>query len=376
MNKNFLLYGHGGSYNHGAEAIIKSTIKLIKSNYSNSHIILSTHFKQQDIEFGVDVNEYCERDMYYLELDKSSSEKGKYDKLIYKSTIDKIDKDTVCLSVGGDNYCYDNWRKWKAIHERAIEVGAKSVLWSCSIEPSMLCDEMVDTLKSHSFITARESITYNSLLEKGLKNVELCSDVAFLLEKKKVELPNNFIVGNTLGINLSPLIIRREEKKGIIVQNILNVIDYVINNTDMNIALIPHVVMSMDNDYELLNELYKLIEKKDRVCLISDKLCASEYKYIISNCRLGIFSRTHATIAGYSSCVPVLALGYSVKAEGIALDLGCEDYVVPLDEFIEERTLEKKLIKLVFNENDIRNMLQKKYELCRNNANKTISLLN
>lgn len=373
--KKFLLYGHGGSYNHGAEAIIKSTIELMKRNYPESYIILSTHFKEQDVEFGIDVHEYCERDMYYVELDKSSSEKGKYDKLIYKSTIDKIDKDTVCLSVGGDNYCYDNWRKWKAIHERAIEVGAKSILWSCSIEPSMLCDEMVDTLKSHSFITTRESITYNSLIEKGLKNVVLCSDVAFLLEKKKVELPNNFIVGNTLGINLSPLIVRREERRGIIVQNILNVIEYVINNTDMNIALIPHVVMPMDNDYEQLNELYKLIEKKDRVCLISDKLSASEYKYIISNCRLGIFSRTHATIAGYSSCVPVLALGYSVKAEGIALDLGCEDFVVSLDKFTEEITLEKKLIDLILNENYIRNMLERKYELCRANATKTVSLL-
>jgi polysaccharide pyruvyl transferase WcaK-like protein len=376
MNKKFLLYGHGGSYNHGAEAIIKSTIKLIKRNYPDSYIILSTHFKQQDIEFNMPIDEYCERDMYYVELDKYTSEKGKYDKLIYKSTIDKIDKDTICLSVGGDNYCYENWRKWKVIHERAIGVGAKSVLWSCSIEPSMLCDEMVDTLQSHCHITARESITYNSLLEKGLENVELCSDVAFLLEKKKVELPNNFIEGNTLGINLSPLIVRREKNKGIIVRNTLNVIDYVISNTDMNIALIPHVVMSMDNDYELLNGLYNLIEKKDRVCLISDKFSASEYKYIISNCRLGIFSRTHATIAGYSSCIPVLAVGYSVKAKGIALDLGCENSVVSLDEFTDEKTLEKKLIELVYNEKDIKNILKRKYDLCRDNVNKMMSLLN
>lgn len=375
MNKKFLLYGHGGSYNHGAEAIIKSTIKLIKRNYPDSYIILSTHFKEQDVEFGIDVHDYCERDMCYVALDKSSSEKGKYDKLIYKSTIDKIDKDTICLSVGGDNYCYDNWRKWKAIHERAIEVGAKSILWSCSIEPSMLYDEMLDTLKCHSLITARESITYNSLLEKGLKNVILCSDIAFLLEKKKVKLPNNFIKGNTLGINVSPLIVRREERKGIIVQNILNVIDYVINNTNMNIALIPHVVMPMDNDYELLNELYKSIDKKDRICLISDKLSASEYKYVISKCRLGIFSRTHATIAGYSSCVPILALGYSVKAKGIALDLGCKDFVISLDEFTEKRTLEKKLTELIINEDKIKSMLERNYKLCKANAAKTISLL-
>jgi colanic acid/amylovoran biosynthesis protein len=373
--KKFLLYGHGGSYNHGAEAIIKSTIKLIKSNYPDSYIILSTHFKEQDIEFGIEVDEYCERDMYYVELDKSSNEKGKYDKLIYKSTIDKIDKDTTCLSVGGDNYCYDNWRRWKAIHESAIEVGAKSILWSCSIEPSMLCNEMVETLKTHSFITARESITYNSLIEKGLENVVLCSDVAFLLQAKEVRLPDNFIIGNTLGINLSPLIIRRENKKGIIVQNILNVINYVLSNTEMNIALIPHVVMPMDNDYELLNEIYELIEKKDRACLISDKLSASEYKYIISNCRFGIFSRTHAAIAGYSTGVPILALGYSVKAEGIANDLGCGKYVISLKEFTDGKTLEKKFMEFISDENKIKEILERKSQLWKDNSKKTIGLL-
>lgn len=375
MSEKFLLYGHGGAYNHGAEAIVRSTVKLIKAVEPDSEIMLSTHFKNQDLKFEMPVDSYCERNMEYVELDKNSRGKGKYDKLIYKQTLDNISPDTVCLSIGGDNYCYPNWRRWKVIHEKAVKEGARSILWSCSIEPSMLCDEMLDTLRTHSLITARESITYNSLLEKGLENVVLCSDVAFLLEKDEVKLPDNFIEGNTVGINLSPLIVRREYSKGIIVQNVLRVIDYVINNTDMNIALIPHVVMPMDNDYELLNELYKSIDKKERICLISDKLSAAQYKYIISRCRFAIFSRTHAAIAGYSSCVPILALGYSVKAEGIAHDLGCEDFVVPLDRFIEETILEKSFLELMYNENNIRSLLEGKYEFCRANAAKTIALL-
>ena len=161
--KQFLLYGHGGAYNHGAEAIVKCTVDMIKGGYPDSKIILSTHFKDQDIEFNMPIDEYCQRDMKYVELDKNSLKKGMYDRFIYKSTLEKITGDTVCLSVGGDNYCYDNWRKWKTIHERAIEVGARSLLWSCSIEPSMIDDEMLYVLKSHNLITARESITYNAL---------------------------------------------------------------------------------------------------------------------------------------------------------------------------------------------------------------------
>lgn len=346
-NKKFLLYGHGGSHNHGAEAIIRTTVEIIKNNYPNSKIILSTHFKEQDVEFGIDVDEYCERDMYYVELAKSSHVKGKYDNDIYKSTIDKIDKNTVCLSVGGDNYCYDNWRRWRVIHEKAIETGAKSILWSCSIEPSMMDKEMLDTLRTHHAITARENITYNSLKEYGLNNVVLCSDVAFALMPQGIALPDNFVENNTVGINISPLVVRREAKPGIILENIINLIKYIIENTNMNVALIPHVVMSMDNDYALLKEIYDRFNSC-RICLISDKLNASQYKYVISKCRVGVFARTHATIAAYSSGIPCIAIGYSVKAVGIGHDLGVGDYVMGLDKFLDKFnlcTMFKTLIK-------------------------------
>ena len=43
---------------------------------------------------------------------------------------------------------------------------------------------------------------------------------------------------------------------------------------------------------------------------------------LIAQCELLVCCRTHASIAGYSTGVPTLVLGYSVKAEGIAADLG------------------------------------------------------
>ena len=45
-----------------------------------------------------------------------------------------------------------------------------------------------------------------------------------------------------------------------------------------------------------------------------------------------IASRTHASIAAYSTRVPTLVVGYSIKAQGIAQDLfGTTDhYVVPV----------------------------------------------
>ncbi len=360
MQRQFLLYGHGGAYNHGAEAIVKCTVDLIKEQYKNNRIILSTHFKGQDIQFNMPVDEYCERNPYYVELDKNSGEKGNYNKLIYKETIDKIKEDFVCLSVGGDNYCYNNWHRWKTIHEVVILKGAKSILWSCSIEPSMMNSEMINVLKTHHLITARESITYNALLDRGLDNVVLCSDIAFQLEPEKVEISERLIEGNTVAINISPLVVRREKKHGIIVKNIKELIKYIITKTDMNIALIPHVEMPMDNDFNLLREIYKQIGNQDRVALIPNQLSAAEYKYIMSKCRFSICSRTHASIAAYSLGIPTIAIGYSVKARGIGKDLGCQDYVIPVENFINDRIILDNFKELQINEEHIKNILENK----------------
>lgn len=364
--KKFLLYGHGGAYNHGAEAIVKCTVSLIKQSYPDRTIILSTHFKEQDIEFGLPVDEYCERYMRYAELNKK--ENGKYDALLYKPTLDKIDKDTVCLSVGGDNYCYDNWRRWKVIHETALERGAVSILWSCSVEPSMLSEEMVATLKSHHLITAREALTFHALQEKGLRNVVPCADIAFLLQPEKCALPDGFQAGNTVAINISPLVVRREAVEGIVLANVRNLIREILMHMDMHIVLLPHVLMPTDNDLALLQEVYRQTKHTGRVSIISEKLSATEYKYIISKCRFGVFARTHASIAAYDSCVPSLVIGYSVKSGGIAQDLDVTDYVLPVQSMHTEDNLLLAFNKMIANEAVIKKTLEDRIDAYRSKA--------
>lgn len=70
---NILLYGHGGAYNHGAEAILVTTIDCIRNRVPKIRIGLSTHFKEQDIEFGIDTDEYFTRDEKYVALENITS---------------------------------------------------------------------------------------------------------------------------------------------------------------------------------------------------------------------------------------------------------------------------------------------------------------
>lgn len=89
-----------------------------------------------------------------------------------------------------------------------------------------------------------------------------------------------------------------------------------------------------DNDYEALSALERCLSPKDqkRICRLDRPQNAAQLKYVISQCEILICSRTHASIAGYSSGVPTLVLGYSIKSAGIGRDLKMEHWVLPLEE--------------------------------------------
>lgn len=380
--KHFLLYGHGGAYNHGAEAILKTTMLGLLQRNGQSEIMLSSHFPEQDKEFGIRPTRFLERDMYYVTKEKQEEKQGlsggKYNKEIYRSTIEALNHRTFALSVGGDNYCYPAWHRWKYIHEEILEKGGRDILWSCSINPENIDDKMRGTLATYHLITARESLTYQALLDRGLDNVVLCADVAFLLKAAMVELPRNFLKDQTVAINISPLVIRRETKKGIAKNAVLSLMDYILEKTELQIALIPHVVMPMDNDYTVLAELfeeYRESKYRERVCLISEKLSAAEYKYVISKCRFGVFARTHASIAAYSNGIPSIVLGYSVKAQGIAKDMGIENYVLDIKELDEPTKLRDKFEQLMAEETTVRARLLSSAEQMKELAGKAFDYL-
>ena len=92
--------------------------------------------------------------------------------------------------------------------------------------------------------------------------------------------------------------------------------------------------------------------------MVTDRSC-TELKYLISNCRFFLGARTHATIAAYSTGVPTLVLGYSVKSRGIARDLfGTEEgYVLPVQKLTRPEELTKAFLRLMDQEEQIRSHL-------------------
>lgn len=308
MARHYLLYGHGGSFNHGSEASVRCDIALLRKYFPDCRITLASHFPEQDCQFGLDADEIVGRNL-----------SGRTNEEIYAAAIERITPETVCLSVGGDMYCYPNWQRYAAIHYAALERGARSILWSCSIEPSMLDGSMLRALDTHHLITVREGLTLRALRECGLTNAVQVADIAFSLSSNPTPCGAE---GDYAVLNLSPLVIRRNPK---ILTAFQALVREILEHTSWNIALVPHVLAAADNDWEALEPLY---QSGGRMWMAPPELSAAELKYIISKAGLCVASRTHACVAAYSSCVPALAIGYSVKSAGIAADLGQEAFVL------------------------------------------------
>ena len=80
---------------------------------------------------------------------------------------------------------------------------------------------------------------------------------------------------------------------------------------------------------------------------------------MISKCKFFVGARTHSVISAYSMCVPTIALGYSIKARGIAKDIGLPDrLVVDFSKNLQKSVLLDSFKYLEENENQIRAILE------------------
>jgi polysaccharide pyruvyl transferase WcaK-like protein len=257
----------------------------------------------------------------------------------HQHVIDAARAATVSVSVGGDNYCYGAPYWLYGIDRGIRRAGGRTVLWGASVEPGGIDAEMREDLARFDLITARESITLDAL--SGVNgNVHLHPDPAFTLPREDLPLPARWAEGRTLGLNVSPMAMSFEGRTGGLLRAAAALVDHVVRTTDLSVALVPHVSRPGGDDLEPLSILLREFEGTGRVLLLPGTLTAPQYKGYIARCALFVGARTHATIAAYSSGVPTVAIGYSVKARGIARDLfGDESLVVPVQALDDDRGL-------------------------------------
>ena len=359
-----VLYMHGGSGNHGCEALVRTTAKLVKDSLGTD-VVLWSKAADEDYKYGADklvdkivITDEVQRNSVSFYSSYFKYKVMKNSSALHDQFIKNTFKDSVAISIGGDNYCYP-WSAKEGVHlDRELRrYCIKNIFWGCSIEEEFMTPEVIEDLKGFDLITVREPLSYEILKCHGVETVQV-ADPAFLLNKIELPLPTGFVEGNTVGINISPLINDYEGGESIAFQNYVKLIEYIINETDMNACLIPHVIWELVDDRKPMKQLLEIFKDSGRVILLDDYNC-EEIKGFISRCRFFVGARTHATIAAYSTCVPTLVVGYSIKSKGIALDLfgTYDNYVVSVQNMKNDMELTKAFRFIVNNELTIKNRL-------------------
>lgn len=366
----YVLFEHAGAGNHGCEAIVRSTVNML----GNNEYYLQTDNIKEDIEFGlnsithpivlnnVTISPNSLKGISMRIQSRLNPNIGYDDRESMIRNQELLIKDSIALSIGGDNYCYAG-----IIHSMRDKLNAfklkkiPTVLWGCSIDRDYLDKATIEDLKNYALITVRESLSVEVLQEIGVnKKVVLCADPAFTLPRETVSWNNHIWSSkNVIGINVSDFMKYYNAYPNATYNNFYNLLRYILKTTDNYIVMIPHVRQNANDDLEPIKKLAAELND-ERVLIVDQSYNCMQLKDIIARCSLFIGCRTHSTIAAYSSEVPTLVIGYSIKARGICNDIfGREDgLLVDVRNFKSDNDLVYMYDRFIEQKNEIRSLLR------------------
>lgn len=378
--KSFYLSGQRTFGNRGCEAIVRSTVGLLRAQFGEIRVLVPSLHVERDrahwpdaAEAGVSfVRAYLPRHAHYWVnlqrlplpfLKRMGWPFPMPDWL--KKQIASVD---AVLAVGGDNYSLDYRIPSPVIglDELAMDLGKPVILWGASVGPFEKEPDFVGSVARHlsrmEFLAVRESVSYGYLTQTlGLNNVVQMADPAFTLGKEAIDLAGFWPTGGNgvLGVNVSALIERYKRREQDLRAEVADFIRHAVREHGLGVLLVPHVNplkgQHAGGDATYMSDLLeRLRDLGDSVTMMPHKLNAEQIKYVISQLRFFMGARTHATIAALSSGVPTVSIAYSVKARGINRDLfGNEEAVLQTPD-LSAQSLRERLEWLLREEQELK----------------------
>jgi colanic acid/amylovoran biosynthesis protein len=388
------IVGHGGFYNRGCEAIVRSSLALIAGRFPGCRFTLWSSYAEHDAP--------ALRGQPVRVLD-AGKWRGPMDlcracrKLrqvpgggLARTLIRSLPAfPSVGLSVGGDNFSldYNDLMLHVETGELLLDAGVPLAIWGASIGPfdrqPATERRMAEFLARANLITARESLTVAYLDSLGVRdNVVPVVDPAFTLAAEPRPGPEADFVGSggVLGFNLSALM--GDWFPGGLERLLDEAAAFLLEMTSRGhrVLLVPHVSSAQrpleSNDAQFLGMLLaRAAAGADRTLLLSGDVPATQIKWLISQCRFFIGARTHATIAAISTGVPTIAVGYSMKSRGIWRDVfGDERLVLPVGD-LSRQTLLDAWDQLVAEESALRSLLAQRRDSLLAGARRNVEAL-
>lgn len=304
------------------------------------------------------------------------------DQVLFLDYIYALRDATTVISLGGDVFTMDYGKRQlrqQVMHMTlATDMGKKTGMIGHSIGPFSEAWEKAlvqKMLSGMTFVTIRESLTQRYLSDAfGYTQSVTLADPAFALlassEESRRQLMATYgistgmpyiVIAPSNGIQ-SYLGVSAQDKHAVVRWR--RVIEWCLH-LGVQVVIIPHV-QTPNASNDLTEALRQKASFNDvpRVIVVDGGHSAAEYKSLIAGGEMILAERMHAAIAGLSSGVCTVAIGYSVKARGIMMDLfgeRCDEFGlhVPFAEFVDpERFTQDRFYALWRKRDEVKALLK------------------
>lgn len=338
----FCMTGVTSCRNRGVEALVRTTVEGVRGRYPEAGFTLFSEAPAFDaIRLG-DLHLSVKPDLF--------SGAGMATKLRYrlasnallgparsgeiKAALEALADSEALIVSGGDLFgpIYPQWPTYLRWVYLAKQVGTPVVFMGQSIglfkKPADI-QRFTAAIERATLITARDRVTLRHTVDDlniPESKVKLTADSAFLLqptgeeESRRVATRLGLKPGvPTLAVSISEYIARWGKiDKQRHFATWLNLLQSVLERTDAQVLIVPHVQDGGANDDLIVStRMMKELGWPERVCLAAGDFTAGDFKGLVGLTDLMIAERMHASIAAFSGGVPAVLVSYSIKARGL-----------------------------------------------------------
>lgn len=412
MSKNVFIALHTGCTNKGCEALITGAIMAAKKVLGEDVTIVSAsessgydHKLFPEMEF-LPFAYFSPENLTPEDLEeigvplrlKGVGTEGTgivSDASVIEKTINAIQNCDYMIAIGGDmfsdDYGYNQLYLSNKYVELAKEFGKKVILLGHSIgkfRSERTKREAFAILEQVDLITLREADTYDYLKQEGMcmDNVHVTADLAFLMDITPQDRSslNDMLTqdGLNIGIGVSDGIAKYcDGDESVYIGQMKQLTEDVLHRyPDSKVFYIPHVYNSpaMD-DRKACKAVAQAVNSSRAVNIGGEdypQYTAKNVKAFIAGLDAFMGTRTHTTIASWSTAVPTLAIAYSIKAHGITRSFFGGQYLDYLEDYRDTtyEAMRDKFFQIIDEREENRAYLLAKKEEIRENAMRNITL--
>ncbi len=338
--------------NRGDEAAHKSLLRKISKDYPeykiicllrsiNPNTIVQMCVDNENIEYVNLPNEKGFRQIREFLCSKKLESIGSF--FHFNRQLDSYIKksDLVLVSPGGMNLGgFKTWnhlyivRRCKALHKPVIYYSRSIGPFNYETNKDALFSELsIEFLQNVDFLSIRDSKSCSIAAENHIKHM-VSIDTAFLDNPvanipKSLKLPadGKFVVFVPNELKWHPNF--RTIDKGILEEKYHLIINYICENTDYDIVMLPQLYNVLNRDFSYFSYLRVNSKYVNRIIVVEDVVSSDIQQKIISMATAVIGARYHSVVFAINNVIPFVSLSYEHKMNGLLEQLGLSAHSIP-----------------------------------------------